>query len=301
MRIAFFLLAALFLFSCKKQGAPESEALQAAIKAHQENPSTASADSIYQAYDALVAARGFTDPGTAALVAEVAGIAAAQNNPLQALGYYRDYLVQYPDQKDQADKLFDAIAVAEKLGAPELNDIFYKSFATRFPDDNRTSELTKKITQPDIQADSIVRFIGKNMFNDSTFRLNEARAHLYITACEAAIMANPTLPKGPDYLHRAAETARTLREIPKAISLYDWIIQKYPADPQASTSLFLKAFTYDNDLKQFEKAGYLYNEYLTKYPTGEFAESAKFLLDNLGKSEEELLKMLKKDTTEMVQ
>ena len=301
MRYSLLLVLALFIWSCKKQGPPELKALKEAITAHEANPSATSADLIYAAYDSLVTSRGFGDPGTADLVAKVAGIAATQNNPLLALSYFRDYLVQYPDRPDQADRLYDAITVAEKLGAPELNDILYKEFAGRFADDQRTAALLEKVAQKETPADSILRSIGRTMFNDSTFRLNDARAHLYMTACEAAVMANPQFKNGPEYLHRAAETARTLREIPKAIELYDWIITKYPSDPQASTSMFLKAFTYDNDLKQFDKAGVLYNEYLTKYPSGEFAESAKFLLDNLGKSEQELLKMLKKDSTEMVQ
>jgi TolA-binding protein len=53
-----------------------------------------------------------------------------------------------------------------------------------------------------------------------------------------------------------------------------------------------KLSPYDNDLKDFAKAGKYYNEFLTKYPNNDFTESAKFLLENLGKSEEELKKIL---------
>ena len=41
-------------------------------------------------------------------------------------------------------------------------------------------------------------------------------------------------------------------------------------------------------------------EDVEKYPKNEFAESAKFLLDNLGKSEEELRKMLEQKSKENV-
>mgnify|MGYP003453067237 FL=1 len=44
-----------------------------------------------------------------------------------------------------------------------------------------------------------------------------------------------------------------------------------------------------------------YKDYLAKYPNDEFSESAKFLLDNLGKSEEELKKMLEEKSKENVQ
>ena len=171
-------------------------------------------------------------------------------------------------------------------------DTALHSIGNREPQDPRTADLQAKIENKEIAADSILRYIGMNMFNDSTFRLNEAKANLYIDACEAAVIANPALPNAPEYLHRSAETARTLRNIPQAIKLYDWIIAKYPTNNRAATSLFLKAFTYDNDLKNFAEAGKFYNEFLAKYPNNEFAESAKFLLENLGKSEAELKQML---------
>jgi tetratricopeptide (TPR) repeat protein len=163
------------------------------------------------------------------------------------------------------------------------------------------SKSKAKIEDKNITADTILKFIALNMFNDSTFRLNEPRAELYIDAVETAVKAEPALAKAPEYLHYAAETARTLRDIPKAIELYDWIIATYPSHPRAATSLFLKAFTYDNDLKEFDKAGVYYKDYLAKYPNDEFSESAKFLLDNLGKSEEELKKMLEEKSKENVQ
>ncbi|MBL0005921.1 MAG: hypothetical protein IPP25_01720 [Saprospiraceae bacterium] len=147
----------------------------------------------------------------------------------------------------------------------------------------------------------MLKYIAKNMFNDSTFRLNEPRANLYIDAVEAPFKAEPALTKAPEYIHHSSVTARTLLDIPKAIELYDWIIATYPAHPRAATSLFLKAFTYDNDLKDFDKAGVYYKDYLAKYPNDEFSESAKFLLDNLGKSEEELKKMLEEKAKENVQ
>ena len=53
--------------------------------------------------------------------------------------------------------------------------------------------------------------------------------------------------------------------------------------------MFLKAFTYDNDLKKVEEARVLYNEFLKKYPNDEFADDTKFLLENLGKDDEEII------------
>ena len=65
--------------------------------------------------------------------------------------------------------------------------------------------------------------------------------------------------------------------------------------------MFLKAFTFDNDLKDYENARKYYEEFLAKYPNNEFAESAKFLLDNLGKSDEELRQIIEQKQKENAQ
>ena len=87
----------------------------------------------------------------------------------------------------------------------------------------------------------------------------------------------------------------------QAIQAFQLHLIKYPDSKRAITSLFLKAFTLDNDLHQFEEAGQYYRLFLEKYPNNEFAESAQFLLENLGKSEEELKNMLMENAEKNVQ
>ncbi len=296
-----YFLSFLLLIACKSNTSPEEQAVDAAAERYKQQPSDSSATALISAMDHYIEVKGYADSTSARYVIQAARISSDHLKPEQAFGYYKDYLVQYANRPDQADKLNEAMALTARFNQPDLDQILYKSFVARFPDDVRTAAFASKIQNKDVAVDSTLRYIGMNMFNDSTFRLNEEKAGLYITACEAAVMANAGLPNAPEYLHRAAETARTLREIPKAIELYDWIIDQYPTHARASTSLFLKAFTYDNDLKNYEQAGKFYHEFLAKYPNDEFAESAKFLLDNLGKSEEELKKMLEAKSKDNVQ
>ena len=56
----------------------------------------------------------------------------------------------------------------------------------------------------------------------------------------------------------------------------------------------LSAFTLDNDLKRFEEARTLYEEFLERYPQNEFSDDARFLLENLGKDEEEIIRSFEK-------
>ena len=75
-----------------------------------------------------------------------------------------------------------------------------------------------------------------------------------------------------------------------ADAIYDAIYTQYPQYEKAAQALFLKAFTYDNDLKDKGTAKALYEEFLQKFPNDDFADDTQFLLKNLGKNDEEIIK-----------
>ena len=97
-----------------------------------------------------------------------------------------------------------------------------------------------------------------------------------------------------DWLLTGGETARMVKNNLGAIEFYDWILDKYGDQPKSSQALFLKAFTYDNEMNQDEVARPLYEAFMAKYPNNDFADDAKFLLDNLGKSDEEIIQNFQK-------
>jgi len=292
MKIIYTTLLLGLLLACGKKVSPAEKNVNEAYEAAETKGNDSSFVALSNAIDTLIEVNGYADSTTAKQILRAAHLSESKNRFTDAIDYYELYMAHYPDRPDQADKLIAVIGLTEKLTEAQLSQILYKSFVKRFPDDSRAKDLDTKIAIKEISVDSTLRHIGMNMFNDSTFRLNEPMANLYIRGCELAAMADPKLVNAPEHLHRAAETARTLRDIPRAIRIYDWIISVYPESPRGATSLFLKAFTYDNDLKDYTRAGKYYNEFLTKYPNNDFTESAKFLLQNLGKSEEELKKIL---------
>jgi TolA-binding protein len=68
----------------------------------------------------------------------------------------------------------------------------------------------------------------------------------------------------------------------QALQLLDRIMKDYSSFPKLADCLFLKAYIYENLLKDFEKAKSAYNEFLQKYPDHELAASAKAAIDNMG-------------------
>lgn len=127
---------------------------------------------------------------------------------------------------------------------------------------------------------------------DSTGNLNFKAAGVYMTNAEvyAAIAGNDDV--APQVLYKAAEVARAVRAYQKALVFYAWLSDRYPSDEHAAKALFMQAFTYDEDLNDDEKARRYYQTFLERYPNDDFADDAALLIENLGKTEEEIIKQL---------
>ncbi len=102
--------------------------------------------------------------------------------------------------------------------------------------------------------------------------------------------AFPSDSNSVKFLSKAGETARLLRQFDRAFEIFDKIEKNYPESRESAAAMFMKAFTLDNDLKKFEEAKLAYEAFLKKYPNDDFADDAQFLLNNLGKSPEEIIK-----------
>ena len=122
--------------------------------------------------------------------------------------------------------------------------------------------------------------------------INKDAAMQYVDACEAYALAYPDNKNTADNLFKAAEVAKSIRTFPKSLSLYDWIIEKYPNYEKAPTALFLKGFIIENNIKDDKKAGEIYRQFLSQYPKHDLADDVEFLIENIGKSDQEILEMI---------
>jgi len=93
-----------------------------------------------------------------------------------------------------------------------------------------------------------------------------------------------------EYLFKAADIGMNINKGELAIDLYNRIIQTYPSFRKAPECLFLKAYVYENNLGQLNKARVFYQEFIDKYPDNDFADDAEISIQNLGKSPEELIR-----------
>lgn len=94
----------------------------------------------------------------------------------------------------------------------------------------------------------------------------------------------------PEYLFKAGEVATAAKKYKRALDFYQVITQKYPQYKHTMQSLYLQGFLFDNFLNDDASAKTVYEEIIAKYPNTTYAKDAKSAIDNLGKSDEQIIK-----------
>ncbi len=176
----------------------------------------------------------------------------------------------------------------ENLSKPEASNTVFQSMKQVFPDYAEAKTELENLDPALPPAPQRINNILQQLTTDSIGRINFATANDFILNAELYAMLQPASAEAPQLLYKAGEVAGSLGAYEKAISIFDWIYNGFPDFEKVSICLFMKAFTLDNNLKKIDEARPVYEEFLRKYPKDEFADDAKILLDNLGKSDEEI-------------
>ena len=208
----------------------------------------------------------------------------------EALQTLKDGISNYYSAPATADNVWSMANIYQQhLGDAITAKTVYKLYAEQFPTGKHIADAKKLIETDNVPLVEQIAAIGGKMYNEKTHRLDTKVAGSFIQVCELYALLKPEDSQSQNYLHKAGETARAIRAFPQAINIYEKIYDKYPSFEKAPQALFLKAFTYDNDLKEFDKARALYTEFLKKYPNDDFADDTEFLLNNLGKNDEDII------------
>lgn len=186
-----------------------------------------------------------------------------------------------------ANGTFQQAAVAPVVTA-------YEEYAAKFPEDSMSLVYQYKIAETYQKADDLDKTIevyekilydkGKETNFDIKAAMGTVRAY------EKFAKEKTDDAKTPEYLFKAAEIQRSLKNYKKAIENYETIQKDFPQYDKTPHSTFLLGFIYENDLKDNDKAKAMYEQFLEKYPEHELADDVKFSLDNLGITPEEIIK-----------
>jgi TolA-binding protein len=127
------------------------------------------------------------------------------------------------------------------------------------------------------------------LYNSQDVQMSKEDATNLILLYQQFAKEFPNDTLAPLYLFRASDLSMNLQRPKETIKLFDLLLENYPDYEKTSSVLFLKAFVYEDQLRDLDNARKYYLEFLEKYPESDFADDAEMSLKNLGKTPEELI------------
>lgn len=278
------------LFACKSGTIEDSSEIGTLKKALTANPTKENRDLLITAYIDAIKAKP-NDVANSPLFSEIAKLHVENKAHVLGLQTLMQGISDYPTSDGVADNVWMLSSIYEQyIQSPRVANIIKKLYLQVFPNGTQAAAAKQALaSSPNSMVEDITA-LGSSMYDETTHKVDFEAANDYIRVCELYALLQPKNDQSPEYLHKAGETARAVRAFPKAVAIYDWIYTQFPNYEKAAQALFLKAFTYDNDLNDKATAKVLYEEFLNKYPNDDFADDTQFLLSNLGKDDEEIIK-----------
>jgi len=284
-----FIVLVVFFIACQSGGTGNKLAnLEQAVA---ENPTAEAIQQLLGMYQSDLQSTEKDATTKAQTIGKLAQLQLKNNQVPEAIQTLKTGISDYYAAPATANNLWSLGQIfTDRIKSAPVSSTINKLYIRLFPTGAHAKAAKQALAQDPTSISAHLDSLGSKMYNEQTHRLDTKAAGDFIESCELFALLQPEDSKSPDYLHKAGETARAIRAFPRAISIYDRIYASYPSFEKAPQALFLKAFTYDNDLKQVEKARALYEEFLRKYPNDDFADDTEFLLKNLGKDDEEIIK-----------
>lgn len=290
-QILYFLSLIILFAACASDGgdkklAAEIETLEKEVETQATNENSSS---LLEKYTAYVEANPEDHNTNSLYLYRAATLQYRMNRYQGAINFLKQALKNhYEGENTENNVLLLGSIYKDKMRNPDGASATYQCFVEAFPNSEKTPTI--KTDYPEFPTyDARLKDLGNRLMNDSTNRIDYSVANDFINTCELHALILPGNEKSAEYLHKAGETARSIRKFPMALNYYEWICEQYPDHPKAAQALFLQGFTYDNDIKDMEKAKEIYTAFIEKYPNDDFADDTQFLLDNLGKDDEEII------------
>src|SRR5699024_2587511 len=95
---------------------------------------------------------------------------------------------------------------------------------------------------------TLLKVFMKNM-NRSEDGVDDPIANRIIDGSEIYASVLNDKKDTPEIIQQAALILQTKHAVNKALSFYDWVISKYPESEHAPNALFMKAFTFDDIIR----------------------------------------------------
>ena len=294
MKQFLILLICFGLFACESNPHGYSEAFLTAQKAYGDKPELESATKfIDQILDHI--GNNSDDKAQVVSLSEKAYQISKENKIVsKQRGFLFSLIKEDYGNAETKSRILELANQMQAIKRPGTANILYKSLIDNFGGTEEAKTAQSKIDPAVSNLNNYIINIGEGITQGEVdkFGINRNAALKYVDACEAYALSYPNSADAPSNLYKAAEIAKTIRTFPKLMSIYDWVIEKYPNYEKTPTIYFLKGFVLENDLKNDGAAKKVYEEFIAKYPTHPLRDDIDFLLEHLGKSEDEIRKII---------
>lgn len=297
----FFILLVIGISSCKEDKAQATDvALEETIedleKVANADPSIKNVGKLIEAVVKELKQKDIDSEKEKSLLVKGIDYCKKYNKTNYAATFYMPILKKQINKEKANDYVFELGSIMKSMNKKSASDVLFSNFATLYPNDPRVEEAKSNVSENFGNMEQYLKSQADLAFKrESGKDIDKKVVQAYVDACEAYALSNPNGSETPKYLYKGSELARSIKSTQKVLSLYDWIIDKYPNFEKTPTVHFLKGFIIENDAGNAKAAKVVYESFLEKYPEHELADDVKFLIKNLGKSNEEILKMLGKD------
>ena len=275
------------LFSCsqKKSFQQKISKLETQIEANEDSERATELKDTYLSYVTSF-------PGDTVLnnryLYRAAGLAYRMQDYSGAIDYIHQSLEDYPNGDNSLNNaLFLANLYQKDLRKPQVAYTILQAIELAFPNglENSDQSLPGNIDNVFTRLDTM----RNQIFDEASYSINFQLANDYLLAIEEFVRVAPQQSEAPTLLYNAAEIARSIQTYNKALELFNWLEAEYEGHTKEAQAMFLKAFTLDDGLKQYDEARKAYEDFIEKYPDNPFADDARFSIQNLGKDVNELI------------
>lgn len=284
------------LVSCKNDSATSvaiNDPMEAAEKAYIAEPSMATGNSYLRELGQKLTNPNLSAEQRKTYLSEGIKISKEQNLTNRQGGFLFPYIKDNGKEAGIDSKIYDLALLMKSNNKNAAANVLFKGLTDMYPDFKNKAEIESHMTESISSVDDYVKSLGAKIFdNPDDVGVNRKSALQYVDVCEAYVLVYPESTAAPEFLFKAAEVAKSIQTFPKSLSIYDWMINKYPDYEKTPTAMFLKGFIIENNLGNDSLALVNYKAFISRYPNDDLVDDANFLIENLGKTDEEILQMI---------
>ena len=157
---------------------------------------------------------------------------------------------------------------------------------------NNKEEVEEAVNLDKLNEENLLAEIQKRekALNADEKGMENGRARALMDAYVAYAYRFNNYENAAEYLFKAGELAMGMNMTAESIKYLDKVYNEHKRYEKRSYALFLKAFVLENQANNLEEAERVYNQFIQEFPTHEMADDAKYSIENMGKSPEELIR-----------